>query len=1223
LKKDAGVCLLGPVFAAIAILALGVSRGEAQVRFAEVGRASQERVSYNNLPLSFEVNRGQTDSRVKFLSRGQGYTLFLTRRDAVLSLQAGAGNRSVRERGPVTSVAVRLRLMGEASSAQVRGEEPLPGYSNYFIGNHRDGWHTHVANYARVRYRQIYPGIDLVYYGRQGRLENDFMVSPGARPESIRLGVEGAKAVHLDAAGDLVLKVSGGAIYLRRPRAYQGSGAGRREVAVHYVLGAGKQIGFGLGRYDRRQELVIDPVLAYSTYLGGAGSDVGYGIAVDSSGDAYVTGTTASLNFPTTSVGQSASGGGSDAFVTKFNPSGTSFAYSVYLGGSGDDTAAGIAIDSSGDAYVAGYTYSTNFPTTSGAFQVASAGNGDAFLTKLDPSGSTLGYSTYLGGSGRDYGYAVGVDAAGDAFVTGSTQSTDFPTMSPLQVGNDGFTDAFVTEFNPLGTALLYSTYLGGTGGDVGYALAVDSSGNPYIAGYTTSPDFPTQSALQSSLAGGADAFITEINPETSSLVFSTYLGGSGQDIAYSLALDSSDDIYLAGSTSSNDFPVAGNPFQASNHGQSDAFVAKLTPGATQLVYSTLLGGSSADQANAIALDSAGDAFVTGFTQSSDFPLADALQRILGISGASTCGATLCSDAFVTKLSSSGSMVYSTFLGGNAADIGQAIAVDAAGAAYVTGRTASANFPVIAGAPQSTYAASSPNSNVFVAKVSLQDAPAVALTPQKVNFGNQAINNPSDPQTIMLINAGSAPLGITAITASGDFSQTNDCGTVVPAGGGTCTIQVTFTPSQAGPITDQVTIADNAQRSPQTITVSGTGVTSAGTLTLSTPVLSFSAVTVGDTSSAQPVQLVNTGNVPVTVTSIDMTGNFTETNNCGTLPVVLNAGAACTINIVFAPAASGNLSGAMKVQDNAINNPQGVSLSGTGNAVFSLSANVRSTVLLIGTQSATFTITPTAPSSFQNNITLSCSTGTCSFNPPIITAGESSTLTVSGLSPTSPNPTNFAVIGNSSGQSSSVALTIFFQDFSLSQTPPSPPVASITAGQSATYKVTVSPSNGFNQVVLLSCTNLPQATTCTFSPPGLTLNGTAATSTLSVNTTAETSSIAGPPPSGTPPPGSHPEFNGWAWLAVLCMVFAAAGVLIERRLRGTAPLRLRAAFAVLAASVLLVSLVAACNQTYVGPNTKPAVTGTPANTYTIGIVGALGSNNSITRTTSVNLAVAP
>lgn len=1237
LKKNTALYVLVLLFFGTAGWASNAKRNQSRVGLSEGGSSSRERVAYSRLPLSFEANEGQTNLRAKYLARGQNFTLFLTSGDAVLQLGspwvAAPGAQSpfsgFRPRlssfSPTTGTSdlIRLKLLGARQGVKIMGADKLAGYSNYFLGNDPRHWYTHIPNYARVRYEQVYPGIDLVYHGHQGQLENDFVLSAGADPNRVRLGFEGIESMHLDPSGDLVLKVRGGEIYLRRPRAYQGERGERHEVKARYVLQAGMRVSFGLGPYDRRQQLVIDPVLTYSSYLGGSGGDAGSGIVLDSSGDAYVTGTTGSLNFPTTSSGQTTTGGGKDAFVTKFNPAGTALIYSVYLGGSADDSATGIALDSSGNAYIVGYTYSTNFPTTSGAFQTANDGNADAFLAKLDPSGSSLVYSTYLGGSDTDYGYGVAVDASGDVFVTGSTLSMDFPTMSPLQVGNDGYSDAFVSEFNPLGTGLLYSTYLGGTGGDVGYAIALDGAGNPYVAGYTTSTDFPTQNALQSSLAGGADAFIAEINPETSSLVFSTYLGGSGADVAYALALDAAGSIYVAGSSSSDDFPVTAGAFQTANHGQGDAFIAKLAPGVTQLVYSSLLGGSGSDQAKAIALDSSGDAFLTGFTQSSNFPLADALQRVLGISGASSCGVTFCSDAFVSKFGPSGDLVYSTFLGGNGADAGQAIAVDSTAAAYVTGSTASANFPVIGGAPQSTYAGATPSSNAFVAKISPQDDPAVALSPQKINFGNQALNTASTAQTVTLVDAGSAPLEIAGITASGDFSQTNNCGTLVSAGSGTCAIQVIFTPSQLGPVTNQITIADNAQGSPQTITVSGTGVTtSGGSLTLSPSSLSFPAETVGTTSPTQTVQVVNTGSTPVTLTSVAVTGDFAEANNCGTLPNVLNVGAACSVSVSFTPKASGALTGALTIQDNAGNSPQTVALAGTGNAVFSLSANMRSTVLAIGSKSTQFIITASAPSSFLSNLTLSCTGQTaCTFNPSTITAGESSTLTVSGLTSSSTSPVNITVQGTTGTQTVTLPLTIFLADYSLSVTPS---VTSITAGQSATYTLTVTPTNGFNQVVLLSCSNLPQDTTCTYSPPGLTLDGTSAsTATLSVKTTAESSASLLPRPRGTPPPGSPLQFKWWVYLVALGLVLVPGGILWSRRAAGRTPLRLRAAFTVLATVGVLVAFVAACNNYSYGPNISSAVSGTPANTYTITLVGTLGSDNSIKRTTTINLAVAP
>ncbi|HZT68609.1 MAG TPA: SBBP repeat-containing protein [Terriglobia bacterium] len=1217
-----------------------------QAGTAKIIRRTTGTVSYFRLPLSFEKNEGQAPSLVKYLARGQGFTVFLTRGEAVLQLAKfetadqkattpGPNFSSLRANMSLLSKddsvgqfnlprhsssksadIVSLKLLGANPHAKLTGDEQLQGYTSYFLGSDPRNWHTHIPNFARVSLHEVYPGIDLIYYGHEGQLENDFVVSPASDPKRIRLALKGAEDVHVKPSGDLALRVSGGEICLRQPRAYQEKDGHSKEVDVHYVLQAGNKVTFALGDYDPSRPLVIDPVLTYSTYLGGSGGDAGRGIAVDASGNVYVTGQTASLNFPTTSSGvQTANGGGTDVFVTKLNSTGTAFVYSVYLGGNDNDFGTGIALDSSGDAYITGYTSSANFPTTSGAYKTSYAGNTDAFLTKLDPSGATLIYSTYLGGGGIDYGRAVAVDPAGDAFVTGFTQSGDFPTMNPLQGSFGGVSDAFVTEFNPGGTALLYSTYLGGSGADEGLAIALDGSGNPYIAGYTLSSDFPVRNALQATLAGPSDAFVAEINPGTSSLVFSTYLGGSGAERAQSIALDSTGNIYLAGITSSSDFPVTSGAAQGTAGGMDDAFVVKLSPGAAQVLYATYLGGSGEDQGQAIAVDSSGDAFVTGLTQSSNFPLADALQSTLGITGADTCGSAPCADVFLTEFGPSGTLTNSTFLGGSDSDFGNAIAVDSGGAVYVTGGTASGNFPVIAGAPQSTYAGASSSTNAFIAKISPQDAPAVAFTPQSLAFGNQDVNFASSPKSVTLVNEGSAPLSITSVSASGPFSETDNCSTGVAAGGGTCTIQVTFTPTQTGSATGQINVTDNAQGSPQSISLSGTGVTATGAVTLSPTSLTFDALTVGQTSTSQTVQIQNTGNIAVNISNITVSGDFAQTNDCGTLPVALNPGQSCNVNVTFAPTSSGSLKGTLNVTDDASGSPQTVSLSGTGNAVFSLSANQTSNVLLIGTQSTTFTVTAAAPSSFTSTIDLSCTAGTCTFSPSSIAPGQTSTLTVSGLSPSTANPFNFDVKGTSGSQSATVSLAVLFSDFSLSA---SPPLVTVPAGQSATYNVTVNSSNGFNQEVLLSCSNLPQQTSCSFSPSSLTLDGTnPGTSTLTIKTTGPSASYSVPRPPGPS------MFGWWTILAALCTVLSASALFFGRRTPGAVPYRLRTVFAVLLLLVSLSALVASCNDYYYGPNTTPVTSGTPPNTYTITLVGTMQSNNSIQRTTTVNLSVSP
>ena len=1214
---------------------------------------------YSTLPLSFEANQGQVDGQVKFLARGRAYTLFLTGDEAVVTLrrqESGARNQEsapgglgqpASDHGLRTDDSVlRLRLVGANLRSAVTGADPLPGKAHYFLGNEPSRWHTNVPTYARVKYQGVYPGVDLVYYGNQsGQLEYDFIVAPGADATAISLDV-GAGLVpgrgrlrgsllQIAADGDLIIHLDDGDVRFHKPIVYQvdpapaPSAAGlppgtRRSSLVegHYTLTASNQVRFALGPYDHTLTLVIDPVLSYSSYLGGSAGDVAYGIAVDSSGDTYVTGSTASLNFPTTSGGvQTTAGGGGDVFVSKFNPGGSALLFSIYLGGNGADAASAILLDSSGDIFLVGSTFSNNFPTTTGAAQITYGGNGDAFLTELKPDGSALLYSTYVGGSQADNATALALDSAGDVFLTGSTQSHDFPTMNPLQLGNDGVSNVFVTEVNPTGTALVYSTYLGGSSSDYGTAIALDGSGNVYISGYTFSTDFPTQNAFQSVLAGGSDAFITELTPGNTALVFSTFLGGNSIDRVFSMWLDASGSIYLAGDTQSTNFPVTSSAFQSVNHGLADAFVTKLSRGASSLVYSTLLGGSGTDGITAMALDSTGSVYVTGFTQSGgDFPLRDPLQKVLGIAGASNCGTTaapvLCADAFVAKLGPSGSPIYSTFLGGSGADSGQAIAIDSSGTAYVAGSTASSNFPATVGAFQWAYAGTSSSSNAFMAKIGLADAPGLTLSPQQISFGNQALNTTSNPTTVTLTNEGSAPLSINSISASGNFTQSNGCGTLLPSGGATCTIQVTFSPSQAGQQTDEVLISDNSAGSPHYITVTGNGVLSAGSLSLAPATLSFTAQAVQTTSPPQSLTLINNGNVAVTVTSISVTGDFAETNTCGglpTTPTVLNVGQACTISVTFTPSGSGNRSGSLTVRSDAANSAAGVTLTGTGTPQFSLSANSRSNVVVIGSTSTTFSIAAAAPSSFTGSIALACSSGaTCSFNPSSILAGQSSTLTVTNLSGTTASPLNFTVTGTSLAQSATVALAIFLADFSLSATPSG---ATVTAGNSITYTFTVTPTNGFNQVVFLSCGVLPANTTCTFAPPALALTGVGnLTSTLTLETTAQSGLFPWRPEGG--PPGF------WEWpLVLMAITFLLA---LAAGLGGVGPwLRPQIRLGLLLAAIILVAFGASCNN-YVNPiNITPVVSGTPSGNYTITVTGTLADNSKVTRTTTINLTVAP
>ena len=688
----------------------------------QVLASAQLSEAYGKLPLSFEENRGQVDGKVKFLSRGSGYSLFLTGTEAVLSLSTKNSKKS-------ENSVLRMKLVGVNPSPEVAGVEELPGKSNYFIGNDRAKWRTNVATYKKVKYSDVYPGIDLVYYGNQRQLEYDWIVAPGVEPEAIRFAVEGAGNITFDTKGDLVLAVSGGEVRMNKPVIYQEAGGVRHEIAGSYVSNSNQEIGFAIGDYDPALPLVIDPVMSYSTYLGGSGHDYGTSIAVDSSGSAYTTGRTASTNFPTASAGFLA--GASDAFVTKLNPSGTALVYSTYLGGSGHDGGEGIAVDSSGSTYITGSTGSSDFPV---ANPLQPSAPDSAFVSKFSPSGSALVYSTYLGGSNGDFGTGIDVDSSGSAYVTGWTYSTDFPTANAFQrtrgSGRYAKVDAFVTKFNSSGSALVYSTYLGGYGEDYGYGIAVDSLGNAYVTGTTDAFDFPKANPFQATRGSGEfssarDAFVTKFNPSGTALVYSTYLGGDyGVDIGKAIAVDSSGSAYVTGSTHSANFPTA-NPRQPP-HGSADiwlpdAFVTKLNPSGSALVYSTYHGGSGADYAWSIAVDSSGNSYVTGETTSPNFPLANPLQSAYG-------GVSF--DTFVTKFNTSGSsLVYSTYLGGSESDGGRGIAVDSSGSVYVTGNTSSTNFPVA----NAYQAANAGLSDVFITKIG-ELVPTIDITMSKSSY---------------------------------------------------------------------------------------------------------------------------------------------------------------------------------------------------------------------------------------------------------------------------------------------------------------------------------------------------------------------------------------------------------------------------------------------------------------------------------------------------------
>jgi len=661
------------------------------------------------LPLSFEQNVGQLDSRAKFSARGAGYNLFLTSTGALLELR-----HSTRSTGKTRSESRRrfqteeetspallgLKLQGANAKAVATGIDQLPGHRNYFIGNDPAKWRTDVPTFRAVRYEETYPGITLTYYGNQRQLEYDFAIAPGADPQMIRLAFDSRVRPRISVAGDLVLRAGGGEVRQGKPVIYQEVDGHRQLINGRFVLFGKRQAGFEVGWYDRTKPLIIDPTLVYSTYLGGTADDLGSSIAVDSSNNIYIAGTTSSNNFPLRSAAFGVNAGLADIFVTKIDAAGANIIYSTYVGGSGQDRADGIAIDSNGNAFVVGRvdSSSVNFPTTPGSFAPTyRGGDFDGVVFKLNGQGNGLVYSEFLGGEENDSTEGVAVDSAGVAYVTGGTKSVGFPTTGNAYQGTRaGDTDAYLMKINPTGSSLLYSTYIGGAGTDRGSGVAIDASGNAYIAGYTSSPDFPTENAFQNSFGGSFDAFVAKLDTNASgvaSLVFCGYLGGIGDDKAFGIAIDSGgSNVYVVGQTSSNNFPVL-NPAQPAFGGSFDSFVARISNIGTK-IYATYLGGTGDDRGTGIAVNSAGAAYVTGFTSSTNFPTVTPLQISNG-------GGF---DAFVAKLNPAGSaFLYSTYLGGSANESNNTaatstnpIALDSSSDAYLTGFTSSPNFPLAA-----------------------------------------------------------------------------------------------------------------------------------------------------------------------------------------------------------------------------------------------------------------------------------------------------------------------------------------------------------------------------------------------------------------------------------------------------------------------------------------------------------------------------------------------
>jgi hypothetical protein len=1053
--------------------------------------AIQVQAAFGRLPIAFEPNQGQSDARVRFLANGMGYALYLTNGDAVLALPGGRQN-------PAHSV-VRMRLAGANETADIAGVERLPGRSNYFIGNDPSRWHRNIPQFARVRYRDIYPGVDLDFYGKQGRLEYDFEVYPGADLRQIELDFSGAQQLKVDPNGDLMVTLDGRELRFQAPHVYQSTSGGDDPVKGRFLLRGKDRVAFGVGDYDRSRTLIIDPVLSFSTYLGGAGNEsctaitgaAGFvphcpAVAVDSAQRVYVAGaTTDTTTFPAPAAGAGSIpplGGASDVFVTRLNSTGTALDFTSFIGGSGLDYPVGIGVDSGFNVYLAGTTNSPDFPTTPTALQPTATGT-HVFVSKLDPTGSANLYSTYLAGSGTDMASSLAVDSQGREYVFGTTSSSDFPvTPGALQDTAAATNQFFFSKVDPTASgsnSLPYSTFIGGSspsGGTVsGGAIAVDSAFNVYLAGGTNFTDMPVLNAFQATEQGGSDVWVAKLtapanNTQQYTPSFETYFGGSGDDIANGVATDGTN-TYVTGSTTSANItiPTGTSAFQSTIAGGADGFIAKFgvptttgtTQGAVPLSYFTYLGGTANDAGLDIVADagtSSGNVRVTGLTGDSS-SWAAPVQNKLGPGGAiDAFMARILTTTTTTTTTTTGNTSTVTFLGGSGTDIGTSLAEDAALNTYLVGETFSGNFPTAA-APGSTplQANLAGTSDAFVSKLGPNVAGLLSFTCNS-SVPVSGAGCPKPPPSNPAVNP-------------------------TPVGVGNSITFVYSIFNQGDPVTGAVF----------TDTVQGTNSTIAS-----------------------------------------------ATSNSGGTCTVASGSALCNLGTI---------------------NTSSTSTTTSGSTTTSTTAPATT---------VTVTVTATVPPS----------TGVIPPKPPDV--GNIGTLTLTGTAFTPQTVSGSATVN----------------DFGVTAQPSAAGTDTVTAGATASYAVTVTPTGAFPEAVSLSATGQPAQASPSFSAASLpNLNNGARGVTLEISTTPRVTTPASLFYGG-------PVYAFWLPLTGLALIGSGA----SRKRRWL----LAMTFAALLSGVVLQS---ACG--YKRSNTS-STTGTPAGTYNITVNATSGS---AVRSTVVQLVV--
>ncbi len=661
--------------------------------------------AFGDLPVSFVRNVGRYDEQVKYSASGPGYTFFLTEMGATYAF---AGSKQNADK----AYSLKVEFAGADPDAAMRPGSRRSGSVNYLVGADSAKWATDVPLFGQVTYKDLYPGIDLTYSGEKQRLKYEFAVEPGADYRRIKMVYAGADSLRVDGKGNLIIDTPWGELVDKKPYVYQESGGEKVPVDAKFVV-SGKAVGFSIGWFDRSRPLLIDPGIEYSTFIGGSEYDYGLSIALDSDNNAYITGCTGSTNYPTTpGVYDPTHNGGWDVLVTKLNAAGSALVYSTFIGGTNLDRGTGIAVDQTGNAYITGFPESTNYPVTAGAFgpvitaaalrrsgarmQTPGVLRQDAFVTKLNSTGTALVYSTYLGGTALDWAYDIAIDNSGNAYVAGGTQSKDFPTTAGAydETFNGNF-DAFITKLNASGTALVFSTYLGGNHDDGANGIALDFSGYVYVVGSVESNNFPiTPGVFGDEYQGKMDAFVSKFTPDGSALSYSGVLGGDSNDEGVDIALDYERNVYIIGSTESENFPTTPGAYDTTFNNEVDVFVCKLEDGFTDLGYSTFLGGDEEDFGFGIAVNGIGEAHLTGETFSDGYlgtPLLPPPYEYVG-------------HLFIARLNSSGSALpFVDVISGDEAERARSIILDEAGKAYITGCSASTNYPTTPGAYDRIY----------------------------------------------------------------------------------------------------------------------------------------------------------------------------------------------------------------------------------------------------------------------------------------------------------------------------------------------------------------------------------------------------------------------------------------------------------------------------------------------------------------------------------------